>query len=1252
MKPHHFVLLLGMLCICGSLALRADEYDTLRARWNDFLVSYSPLASSDPDVASALRELADDGQSLWGALNKSPSASSPDIFPTLPLSGGTTFENNLSLNRTYSRLQTITRAWATAGCVASDGTTISGNATLAADLKRTLDWLYSANYYSPSTPFPTGDRSGFYIKIQIPLFLHDICVLLYGQLTTTQLNNYTNSTAAFMNQANVVEESGGNKVWIDTNHALYGVLRKDSSKLTFARDYLSAYTNNGTLTPSVFSYTDWAQAEKTGFYFDGSFIQHDAHPYTGGYGATLIFNLARVVALLDSSTSFKLADPGRFNVYHWIYDSYEPLLYRGAVLDSVRGREISRQAKYDHVNGHIIIEGILRLAESAPEPHASAYRAMVSAWLDGDPRTLSFPAGGGYPDYTYSKTFYADAGVASIALAKSYTGGARRELVGHYGFASMNRVMHLRPGWGLGLSFFSNRIYNYESLQPLATDPTAPVENNRGYFTGDGMTTLYNADVEQFSDVFWPTINPSRLPGITVDTLARHDGSSVRRYNGKSWAGGASLDYYGIAALDFDPPDHTWDDPTTGTNPDINQPVPLVAKKAWFMFDDEVVALGAGITGPAASVPNGGWDGATPRIETIIENRRLAGTGLNALKVNNVSQLTSFSTSEAGSSFASTTRAHLAGNVGGDDLGYYFPAPVTLKAARFARDGAWPDINDNASDTTVYTRNYLTLWLDHGSSPSSATYAYALLPGKTAAEVETYNSSPQFTVVQNNTTAQIVKENTLGVTAAALWVDGSTSYLNNLIKADKKAALIIDENSRDLDIGVAEPTFAGTGTMTVEVNKAATATLYLDPAITLIQSTPTIKYSFPVAGTFGRTLRARFQTASSLEFFNAPFDSETAGSAPAGWTVTASGGSSATIANVPSSSDRSVFLDDTSSTANVVLASPLGSPAEPQNGAVLAEFRMRVAQNNKAVDAGSLRDGSDTSTSAIGPRVIFRATGKITYYDGSTPVDTDISYAANTWYRFRLLANPARQRYSLWVDDVLKAADVPFYARHATLDRITFGTINAADLAGTYVDNVVVRRYSPLLDDSFSAQTPGTAPLAWNVVGTGNTAEVAVLPGTTTETGVKFTDTSASYGIEATTDFATQAGSIIAAYRVYPTAQTTFVKAGYLSDGTVDAVQVYFKDDGTLRCSHGSSSTTLLSNFPVNRWYHFVVAADASTDTATVTCYVDNDGNGSLEEFKASVNFKNAVTSLSSLLVGINTTTSGTAYLDDVRIYR
>jgi hyaluronate lyase len=51
----------------------------------------------------------------------------------------------------------------------------------------------------------------------------------------------------------------------------------------------------------------------------------------------------------------------------------------------------------------------------------------------------------------------------------------------------------------------------------------------------------------------------------------------------------------------------------------------LTAKKSWFMFDNEIVALGAGITSTESAA-----------IETTVENRRIAGS--NTLTVNGVAQ--------------------------------------------------------------------------------------------------------------------------------------------------------------------------------------------------------------------------------------------------------------------------------------------------------------------------------------------------------------------------------------------------------------------------------------------------------------------------------------------------------------------------------------------------------------------------------------------------------------------------------------
>jgi hypothetical protein len=102
--------------------------------------------------------------------------------------------------------------------------------------------------------------------------------------------------------------------------------------------------------------------------------------------------------------------------------------------------------------------------------------------------------------------------------------------------------------------------------------------------------------------------------------------------------------------------------------------VTLTEKKSWFMFDDEVVCLGAGIT----STDN-------RPIETTVENRKLDRTGSNAFTVNRVSQSKVPGWTET---MAGVTWAHLAGTASAAGIGYYFPQAATIATAHLAGQSA------------------------------------------------------------------------------------------------------------------------------------------------------------------------------------------------------------------------------------------------------------------------------------------------------------------------------------------------------------------------------------------------------------------------------------------------------------------------------------------------------------------------------------------------------------------------------------
>ena len=196
-----------------------------------------------------------------------------------------------------------------------------------------------------------------------------------------------------------------------------------------------------------------------------------------------------------------MTGPNAASAYQWAYRAFEPLIYRGAMMDMVRGRAISRQYESDHSDGHAAISHILELISTAPAPDASNFKSMVKTWIENDT----------FADY------YAGASIADIISACSIVGDSsvqlRPNLVSHIQYPNMSRVVHRRSTFAFGISMSNSKIANYESTNG---------ENLQGWYTGDGMTYLYNTtDQGQYDNDFWATVNPYRLAGTTVDTQAR-----------------------------------------------------------------------------------------------------------------------------------------------------------------------------------------------------------------------------------------------------------------------------------------------------------------------------------------------------------------------------------------------------------------------------------------------------------------------------------------------------------------------------------------------------------------------------------------------------------------------------------------------------------------------------------------------------------------------------------------------------------
>ncbi|WP_405115603.1 polysaccharide lyase family 8 super-sandwich domain-containing protein [Paenibacillus sp. FSL K6-1217] len=752
----------------------ADEFDGMRENRKVLLTGGPNLDTADPDIAAALTKLTNEANGYWQTMNTSPGRTY--LWSDNPGTG-----NSIHIRVTYERLKTMALAYATSG------TALYEDSLLGNDIVAALDYMYATRYHEGVTPVASGTSNWWDWQIGIPMQLNDTAVLMYDSLTAAQVTNYMTAVERF---SPAVTLTGANRTWKAMVVGVRGILVKDGTKLAAARDGLS----------SVFNYT----LSGDGFYRDGSFIQHNNIPYTGGYGIDLLLAVSDLMVTLHGS-SWQVTDPKQSNVWEWVYNAYQPLMYKGAIMDMVRGREISRNYSQDHDAGHRVMQGILHLSRIAPPAQAADFKRMLKGWMVSD---------------TF-KSFYEDAPVPVIALAKSIHSDPAvqpaPELIGYRQFVGMDRAVQHRPGYSFGLAMYSSRIGSYEAINS---------ENAKAWYTSAGMTSLYNSDLGHYSNDYWPTVDSYRLPGTTVLSQT----SSSSHTSTKQWTGGTDIqNLYGVSGMELKYADHT-----------------LGARKSWFMFDDEIAALGAGIS-----------SSDNIAVETIVENRKLNTAGSNTLTVNGTVESSALGGS---GTIGQVEWAHLSGSAAGADTGYYFPQTVSLAMKREARTGNWKQINPRpVTPSTPVTRNYMTLWLDHGVNPVSGEYQYVLLPGKSAAQVAAYAAAPGIEVLANTSSVQAVEEKQLGIMGANFWGDGTSSA--GLITVNKRAAVMTRETEDTLELSVSDPTQAATGMIEVELNRPASG-YTADSGITVTQLSPTIRLSVNVSAAKGKTFKASFDLDS------------------------------------------------------------------------------------------------------------------------------------------------------------------------------------------------------------------------------------------------------------------------------------------------------------------------------------------------------------------------------------------------------
>lgn len=778
------LLAIALLATPGA-ASASDPFDAARARW---LLHLTGGTQFDPDAAPYAAVV----ESITAEAKADRSALAPRPY-TEPWADLATGESVADLYEAYLRLEEMSLAYRT------HGSELEGDAGLLASIVAGLDWL-SAKRYNTST---VRDTNTWYWALGIPMALNDISVLLYDELGRERIDAYVAAQSRFLPHVYTsgAYATGANRAWSVKVIAVRAMLTESDAAAREARDGL----------PGVLKYV----TSGDGFYERGGFIQHTSIPYVGGYGISALELSAEVMYLFRTSP-WAVTDPVVSNLHDAVSATFAPFVVNGVMMDSVRGREISREYRSDQDAGFATIRAIGLLSASASSSVAPGLRAIVKRMLSSADLD-AFRATSSISELRRSIVILDDASVAPATEPR-----------GAFAFPSMDRFVHRAPGYAFGVSASSARISNFETANAG--------ENQKAWYTADGMTYLYPSGTAQYTGNFWATVNRYRLPGTTVDTRVKgvNDGRNYR--SAQTFAGGLSSasGAYGAYGMVLD---------AAQSN--------LVANKAWFTFDDEIVALGSGINDPGLS--GTGWDGTAKHVETIVDDRRLESAGQRLV----VDDRTVTSST---SSFADPSWAHIDGGAGA--VGFTFPGSGPLRASTTQRTGSWFDVNAKNGTKTPRTDTYFALWVDQGKAPVNAAYSYVVLPGSSLTQTTSYAARPETTVLANTTSVAAVKETTKNAVGAVFWRD-ATATVNvggaPFLTSSARSVVMTEESGTGIGVAVTDPTQARSGSIRIEINRAASGIVFLRPGVTVQRLSPTIVLSVVVTGAKGREFDASFR---------------------------------------------------------------------------------------------------------------------------------------------------------------------------------------------------------------------------------------------------------------------------------------------------------------------------------------------------------------------------------------------------------
>lgn len=396
-------------------------------------------------------------------------------------------------------------------------------------------------------------------EIGIPFTMNDIFMLMKGKIKDEIIVENLKTSRYFQPDPRY---SGNNPVAIHPSgkplRLSTGGNRVDTIKISLFRGILLGDEDEVKLAleslPEVWEYNEKERGE--GFYRDGSFIQHEAIPYAGGYGEVLLSGIGEILYVINDSEYISVVKKVD-DLYEIILNSFEPFFYNGSFTDMLSGRGIDRANNSDSVIGHRILNDIL-VVSSIFEDYK--YKKLEDIVL----REIVKYGAEKYLEEEKSPFLY--------KKIKDLLEKSRGQEIEKYSNSikvcnKMARVMKREEKYAFGIAMHSPTIGNYEAMNG---------ENLKGWYTGDGAYYLYDG-VNDYKN-YWRDVDYYYIPG-TTEIKMNMEGLDAQRNFESSFvkdkvASGVSEGENGLVAMEF-----------------LNWNEKLKSRKSWVLIDSKIIFI-------------------------------------------------------------------------------------------------------------------------------------------------------------------------------------------------------------------------------------------------------------------------------------------------------------------------------------------------------------------------------------------------------------------------------------------------------------------------------------------------------------------------------------------------------------------------------------------------------------------------------------------------------------------------------------